>query len=102
MSYNGIEDQQPLAHSERPMRELTVVLDDEGLYTAIEAEAKTTGHTVQDVVIQALRQWRDDCELDAMERAELAEARREWKEEGGIEAHAFFDSLLKEETSLDR
>ena len=50
------------------MRELTVVLDDEGLYTAIEAEAKTTGHTVQDIVIQALRQWRDDCELGAMER----------------------------------
>ena len=76
------------------MRELTVVLDDEGLYTAIEAEAKTTGHTVQDIVIQALRQWRDDCELGAMERTELAEARREWEEEGGVEAHVFFDALL--------
>ena len=76
------------------MRELRVVLDDEGLYTAIEAEAKTTGNTVQDVVIQALRQWRDDCELDAMERTELAEARREWEEEGGVEAHVFFDAPL--------
>ena len=78
------------------MRELTVVLDDEGLYTAIESEARTTGHSVQDIVIQALRQWRDDCDLDDVERTELAEARREWEEEGGIEAHAFFDSPRNE------
>ena len=84
------------------MKELTVVLDDEGLYTAIEAEAKTTGHTVQDIVIQALRQWRADCEPDARERTELAEARREWEEKGGMEAHAFFDGLLEEEARLER
>ena len=82
------------------MRELAVVLDDEGLYTAIEAEAKTTGHTVQDIVIQALRRWRDDCELDAMERTELAEARKEWEEEGGMEAHTFFDSQSSQHTNL--
>ena len=84
------------------MKELTLVLDDESLYTAIEAEAKTTGFTIQDVVIQALRQWRVDSELDSEERGELAEARREWKEKRGVEAHAFFDNLREEEARLDR
>ena len=78
------------------MKEVTLVLDDEVLYTAIETEAKTTGHTVQEIVVQALRQWRADSQSSAEERAELAEARREWEEKGGMEAHAFFDSLREE------
>jgi hypothetical protein len=48
---------------------------------------------VQDVVIQALRQWRADSELEAEEHDELSEARREWEEKGGLEAHTFFDGL---------
>ena len=79
------------------MREVTLVLDDETLYQTIETEAKATGHTVQEVVVQALRQWREDVELDAAERHELAAARREWQEEGGAEAHAFFERLREED-----
>ena len=65
------------------MREVMLVLDDDTLYKTIETEAEATGHTVQEVVVQALRQWREDVELDAAERHELAAARREWQEEGG-------------------
>ena len=79
------------------MRELQLVLDDDALYKAIETEATATGHTVQEVVVQALRQWREDAELDAAEHDELAEARREWQEKGGVEARAFFERLREEE-----
>lgn len=79
------------------MKELTLVLDDDKLYGVIETEARATGHTVQEVVVQALRQWREDVELDAAEREDLAEARREWQEKGGAEAHAFFERLREEE-----
>ena len=79
------------------MKELTLVLDDDKLYGVIETEARATGHTVQEVVVQALRRWREDVELDAAEREDLAEARREWQEKGGAEAHAFFERLREEE-----
>ena len=75
------------------MRELILALDDEELYIALETEAMTAGCTVQDVVVRALRQWQTDAEADAEELAELADARREWEEKGGVEAKAFFDSL---------
>ena len=84
------------------MKEVPLVLDDEALYTAIETEARNTGHTVQEIVVQALRQWRADSELGVEERTDLVEARREWEEKGGMEAHAFFDSLREEESSIDR
>ncbi len=84
------------------MKEVNLILEDESLYSAIETEAQMTGHSVQDIVIRALRQWQTDSELDTEERAELAEARREWEEKGGVEAHAFFDGLREEEASLDR
>ena len=83
------------------MRELILALDDEELYAALETEAKTTGCTVQDVVIRALRQWQTDAEVDAEELAELAEARREWEEKGGVEAKVFFDRLRREEADVD-
>ena len=83
------------------MKELTLVLEDEALYAALETEAATTGHTVQDVVVRALRQWQADSELDAGERDELAEARQEWEEMGGMEPKAFFDRLRQEEADLD-
>lgn len=80
------------------MRELQLVLDDDALYEAIETEATATGHTMQEVVVQALRQWRDEVELHAAERDELAEARREWQKKGGVDARAFFGRLREEET----
>ena len=84
------------------MKELTLILDDEALYSAIEGEANSTGHTVQDVIILALQQWLADTEMGVEEDVELQGARREWKEKGGIEAHEFFDLLRDEESHLDR
>ncbi len=83
------------------MKRLTLLLDDEALYAAVETEARTTGRTVAEIVVQALRQWQADSEPDPGERAELAAARREWAEEGGIEARAFFDGLRDEESRVD-
>ena len=83
------------------MKELTLVLDDDSLYSAIEAEAISTGCAVQDVIVQALREWRTDAELDVEERDEVEKARREWEEQGGMEAQAFFDSLREEEPDHD-
>ncbi len=84
------------------MKELQLVLDDDTLYQAIETEAETTGHTIEEIVIQVLRQWRVDSELDVDERADLADARLEWQEKGGIEAHTFFESLREPESNGDR
>ena len=84
------------------MKELQLVLDDDALYQAIQTEAETTGHTIQEIVIQALRQWRVDSELDMGESADLADAHREWQENGGMEAHTFFESLREQESDSDR
>ncbi len=84
------------------MKELTLVLDDEALYTAIETEAKSTGNTVEDVIVEALKRWQVDSELSPEERDELESARREWREKGGVEAHEFFNTLREEESNPDR
>ena len=79
------------------MKELTLVLDDDDICEALETEARTMGCSVQDAAMGVLRQWWEDSELNVAERAELAEARREWRDEGGVEAHAFFATLRREE-----
>ena len=79
------------------MREITVALDDDGLYAKVEAEASSSGRSVQEILVEALRQWIADSEIDEEEREEIDAAQREWKEKGDIEAHEFFDSLKKEE-----
>ena len=84
-----------------PMKRLTLLLDDDALYRAVESQARTTGRTVDEIVVDALRQWRDDSQPADAERAELAAARREWAQRGGIEARAFFDTLRDEEARLD-
>ncbi|HLF07736.1 MAG TPA: hypothetical protein VI789_00085, partial [Dehalococcoidia bacterium] len=74
------------------MRKMTVLFEDEELYTAIKVEAAKRNRLLKDLVTQALREW-----LEAQEDAELlpvAEAARaEWKEKGGIEAGEFFREL---------
>lgn len=65
------------------MRELQLVLDDDALYEAIQTEATATGHTMQEVVVQALRQWRDEVELHAAERNEIGGGSPGVAEEGG-------------------
>ena len=83
------------------MRELTFVLEDDALYSVIEAEAKDSGRTIQQIIVEALYLWKVETEMDEEERLEVEEALREWKEEGGVEARAFFDGLREEEARVN-
>ena len=73
-------------------KRMTVVFDDEGLYTALKVAAVRSGQHAKDIVAQAVRDWlqaREDEEL----HAGLAESRREWERDGGREAGEFFAEL---------
>ena len=83
------------------MRELTFVLDDEALYSIVETEARDSGRTIQDIVVEALRLWQVETEMDEEERREVEEASRDWEKNGGVEARAFFDSLREKESRLN-
>ena len=83
------------------MRELTFVLEDEALYSIIETEARDSGRTIQDIVVEALRLWQVETEMDEEERREVEEASRDWEKNGGMEARAFFDSLREKESRLN-
>ena len=84
------------------MRKLTITIEDEALFQAIEEEAEFTGCTAEDIVIRALQFWKVETELDEEEIRELEEARREWQENGGMDAKEFFDSLREEESAAGR
>ena len=83
------------------MRELTFVLEDEDLYSIIETEAKDSGRTIQDILLEALRVWKVETELDEEEHARVEQACLEWEKNGGTEAGAFFDSLREEEARVN-
>ena len=73
-------------------KRMTVIFEDEGLYTALKVEAARKGQPAKDIVAQAVRELletREDEEL----RAELEDARREWEREGGREAGEFFAEM---------
>ena len=70
-------------------KRMTVVFEDEGLYTALKIEAARKGQAAEDIVAQAVREWLEAKEGEEL-RAELEEARREWEREGGREAREFF------------
>ena len=83
------------------MRELTFVLEDEELYSIIETEAKDSGRTIQEILVEALYLWHVETEMDEEERREVEEASRDWEKNGGTEASVFFDSLREEESRLN-
>lgn len=63
-------------------KRMTVIFEDEELYTALKVEAARKGRHAKDIVAEAVSQWleaREDEEL----RADLEERRAEWKEKGG-------------------
>lgn len=71
------------------MKTGAVVLKDEDLFLALEAEASRRRQTVNDLVHVVLQEW-----LDTEEDRELLPvvemARSEWQAQGGIEANKFF------------
>ena len=73
-------------------KRMTVVFDDEELYTALKVAAAQKGCYAKDIVAEAVSEWleaREDEEL----RVGLEEARQEWERLGGIEADEFFGDL---------
>ena len=70
-------------------KRMTIVFDDEELYTAVKVEAVRKGRHAKDIVAEAVREW-----LEAREDEELLPvieaARAEWKEQGGVETTEFF------------
>ena len=63
-------------------KRMTVIFEDEALYTALKVEAARKGRHAKDIVAEAVHEWleaREDEEL----RADLEERRAEWKEKGG-------------------
>ena len=73
-------------------KRMTIVFDNEALYTALKAEAMRTGRHVNQIVCDAVREWveaKEDEELVAG----LDEIRAEWERNGGIEAGQLFRQL---------
>lgn len=81
------------------MKKMTVVFDDDALYTTVKVEAARRNQPVKKLISQALREWLEAQE-DAELLSEIEAARAEWQEKGGIEASEFF-ARLKAEARTD-
>ena len=77
------------------MKEITLLLEDESLCELIDEEAESMGWTQEEVVLRALFFWKSEKELDEEEMRELEEARREWQENGGMDAKEFSTVSVK-------
>ena len=73
----------------------TVVLENDRLCDALEAESAKTGRSVQELVAEALEQWLADVDTDERDMEKIEAARTEWQEKGGVEAHEFFQELSR-------
>ena len=73
-------------------KRMTVIFEDEALYTALKVEAARKGCYAKDIVADAVRQWLEAMEDEEL-RAGLKEAREEWEREGGVEASQFLRDL---------
>lgn len=76
-------------------KRMTIVFDDEKLYTAVKVEAARKGRHAKDIVAEAVREW-----LEIQEDRELSvgldEAIEEWEREGGVEIDEFHRQLKSE------
>ena len=73
-------------------KRMTVIFEDEELYTALKVEAARKGRHAKDIVAEAVREWLESKEDEEL-RAGLEDARDEWKRQGGVEAGQVFDEL---------
>jgi hypothetical protein len=71
---------------------MTVIFEDEALYTALKVEAARKGRHAKDIVAEAVSEWLEAKEDEEL-RAGLEEARQEWELHGGVEASEFFRDL---------
>ena len=73
-------------------KRMTVIFEDDALYTALKVEAARKGRFAKDIVTEAVREWlagKEDEELSAG----LDEARAELQLQGGVDAGEFFLGL---------
>ena len=70
-------------------KRMTVVFDDESLYTELKVEAARSGRYAKDIVTEAVREWLEAKEEQEL-RIGLEESRNEWRSKGGVEAEEFF------------
>ena len=82
-------------------KKVTLLLEDAELCETIDEEVNSTGWTQEEVIMRALYFWQSEKTLDAEEQREIEEARREWQENGGMDAKEFFDSLRAEESASE-
>lgn len=75
------------------MKSMTV---DDSLYAALEAAAGRDGRPVQEVLKDAIESWLADAAMDRADHDEIALARAEFVEQGGVEFEAFFSDLLED------
>ena len=73
-------------------KRMTVIFEDEALYTALKVEAARKGRHAKDIVAEAVREWLETQEDEEL-RADLEEARHEWQRQGGVAADEFFQRL---------
>jgi hypothetical protein len=73
-------------------KRMTVIFDNEALYTALKVEAARKGRHAKDIVAEALSEWLEAREDEDL-RSGLDEARNEWERGGGVEAGEFFRKL---------
>ena len=70
-------------------KRMTIVFDDEELYTELKVAAARNGLHARDIVAEAVREWLETKEDKGLS-PDLDEARREWESQGGVEAGEFF------------
>ena len=70
-------------------KRMTVIFEDEALYTALKVVAARKGRHAKDIVAEAVSEWLESKEDEEL-RGGLEEARNEWRRDGGVEAEEFF------------
>ena len=65
------------------MKKVTVVFEDDDLYTAVKMEAARLNRSVEDVIREALEHWLEAQE-EAEDLADYHERMAEYREKGGI------------------
>jgi hypothetical protein len=72
-------------------KRMTVVFDDEELYTSVKVEAARRHVPAKDLVAEALREWLE-LQEDREDLVALREGREDYEREGGID----LEDVLKE------
>jgi len=71
------------------VKRMTVIFEDDALYTELKVAAARRGCHAKDIVSEAVREWLETQE-DAELGADLEERRREYQREGGVPIEEVF------------